>query len=299
MQIVLISGFLGSGKTTFLHHLTQDIQTLQSHKIALVINEFADIVVDTLPHVISSEARNLITITNGSILCTCKTHEFFACIQKLAADGFDYALVETSGFANLKGLQAVVNALSQQLHIVWLDRIVLVDAAKILKWLKVASNARNQIEMATIILINKVDLVNDEQLEEVTQTISELNPQAKTFRTLYGNINLASLLQPSALQSNKPLWLTKNLREAFITIQIAQNCTLSQLEAALTALGDKIFRAKGFMTANDQIWHIDYSGHFTATPVHHAEEIGKLVLLYDIALISRKEIMEVFRILSK
>jgi len=189
----------------------------------------------------------------------------------------------------------VVDALSQQLPIVWLDRIVLVDAAKITKWLKVAVNARNQIEMATIILINKIDLVNEEQLEEVERTIRELNPQAKIFRTTYGNIHLSSLLQPSSLQSEKPLWLTKNLQEAYITIQIEPNVALSQLEAVFTALGDKIFRAKGFVSADDQIWYIDYSGRFSATPVQRVEEVGKLVLLYDIAYTNRNEIQELFR----
>ena len=292
MQLILISGFLGSGKTTFLQHLAQEIQTQKSHKIALVINEIADMVIDVLP---LSESYKTITITHGSILCSCKTDEFFACIKKLASDGFDYALVETGGFANLKGLRAVVDALSKQIDIVWLDRIVLVDAAKILKWLKVAVSARNQIESATIILINKIDLVDKEQAEEVERTIIELNPQAKIFCTTYGNINLAAFLKPSPVSQETPLWLTKNLREAYVTIQIEKNISLARLEAAFAALDDKIFRAKGFIVADEKLYYIDYSGRFAAMPVDSAEETGKLVVLYDIGLISKKEILEVFR----
>jgi G3E family GTPase len=171
---------------------------------------------------------------------------------------------------------------------------VLVDAAKILKWLKVATSARNQIEMATIILINKIDIASKEQVEEVRQTMTELNPQAKIFCTSYGNVHLASLLQPSSISTEKPIWIAKNLREAYVTVQIERNIALVQLEAALAELNDKIFRAKGFIVADEKNWYVDYSGRFEATPVHHAEETGKLVLLYDIALVNKKEILEVF-----
>ncbi|MDR2585066.1 MAG: hypothetical protein LBC84_02435 [Prevotellaceae bacterium] len=290
MQIVLISGFLGSGKTTFLQHLALEIQAQKLHKIALVINEFADIALDALPF---SESFTTKAITHGSIFCTCKTGEFFANIHQLALDGFDYALVEASGFANLKGLQAVVDTLAKQLELVWLDRIVLVDAAKILKWLRVAVNAQNQIEMATIVIINKIDLVSSEQLTEVKRTITQLNPQAKIFCTTYGKVNLTSCLLPAPLTTDKPLWLTKNLREAFLTLSIKQNISIERLEAALTSLDNKIFRAKGFVVAHDQTCYIDYSSRYVVTPVSHTENLGKLVILYDISLIGTKEILEV------
>ena len=292
MQIVLISGFLGSGKTTFLQHLAQEIRTQKSHKIALIINEFADISIDSLSF---SSTYTTLAITHGSILCSCKSDEFFACIKKIAAEGFDYALVEASGFANLKGLQAIVDTLSHQLNLVWLDRIVLVDAAKILKWLKVAVNAQYQIEMATIILINKVDLVSEEEVEEVRRKIAALNPKAKIFSTSYGNVSLTSYLQASPISQEKPLWITKNLREAYLTINIERNIALTQLETALAALSDRIFRAKGFTIADGRCYYVDYSGQFTATPSHNVEEAGKLVVLYDIALVGKNEILETFR----
>jgi len=291
MKIILISGFLGSGKTTFLHHLSQEISAQKSHKIALIINEFADISFDAPPFM---ERYTTMAITHGSIMCTCKTDEFLGAIQKLASDGFDYALVEASGFANLKGLQAVVDALSPHLDVVWYDRIVLVDAAKILKWLKVAVNAQNQIEMATIVIINKIDLVPLGQLQEVQHQIAQLNPHAKIYTTSYGAVNLISSLQPSSPTSEKPQWLTKNLREAFLTIPIKQNISLTQLESALTALHDKIFRAKGFVRADEKVYYIDFSSTFVATPAPHAKEVGKLVVLYDTTLVNRKEILAVF-----
>jgi len=291
MQIVLISGFLGSGKTTFLQHLAQELHTQKSYKIALVINEFADISID-LPSFPPSFTT--LSITHGSIFCTCKTDEFFACIKQLTSQGFDYALVEASGFANLKGLQAVGDALSNQLEVVWLDRIVLVDAARILKWLKVAVNAKNQIEMATILIINKIDLVSEEQVEEVRSKITALNPHAKIFCTSYGHVDIASCLHALPISNEKPLWITKNLREAFLTLQIERNVSLAQLETALAQLSEKIFRAKGFIATDDKTFYVDFSGRFTATPCHQREEVGKLVLLYDIALVTQKEILEIF-----
>ena len=295
MKIILISGFLGSGKTTFLHHLSQEISAQKSHKIALIINEFADISFDAPPFM---ERYTTMAITHGSIMCTCKTDEFLGAIQKLAADGFDYALVEASGFANLKGLQAVVDALSPHLDVVWYDRIVLVDAAKILKWLKVAVNAQNQIEMATIVIINKIDLVNQTQMEEVQHKIAVLNPQAKIYCTSYGKVNLAPSLLPASLHTEQPIWLTKNLCEAFLTIPIEQDISLAQWEAALTALSDKIFRAKGFVRADEKVYYIDFSSTFVATPAPYAKEVGKLVVLYDTALVNRKEILAVFQKIS-
>jgi hypothetical protein len=74
---------------------------------------------------------------------------------------------------------------------------------------------------------------------------------------------------------------------------------LNLLKLAFDKLNDKIFRAKGIVLADEKKWYVDYSGQLHITPVSYLEEAGKLVVLYDIALVSKKEIVEVFQTLSK
>ena len=172
--ITLITGPLGSGKTTLLRH----ILATQPDKIAIVMNEFGEISIDT--KVI--EGRNVrIAELGGGCVCCSLLGEFEAAIneiiEKIAPERI---VVETTGLAEP---EALVFNIQDALPQCRLDGVVsVIDADMLVRFPELGHTTRLQIEGADILLFNKIDLIEVGQIERLERKLREINSTAAIVR---------------------------------------------------------------------------------------------------------------------
>ena len=175
MPITLITGPLGSGKTTLLR------QILEMHpaKIAIVMNEFGEIAIDTKV----VEGRNVrIAELGGGCVCCSLLGEFEAAVDEIIEKiDPEIIVVETTGLAEP---DALAFNIQESLPRVRLDGIVSVmDADSLVRFPQLGHTSRMQIESADILLLNKIDIVSAEDVDVCEKKLREANSSAVIVRT--------------------------------------------------------------------------------------------------------------------
>ena len=172
--ITLITGPLGSGKTTLLRH----ILAMQPEKIAIVINEFGEIAIDT--KVIEGKNVRIAELGGGCVCCSL-LGEFEAAINEIIEKiEPERIVVETTGLAEP---EALVFNIQEELPQCRIDGVIsVVDADMLIRFPELGHTTRLQIEGADILLLNKIDLVEPRQIEPLETKLREINPTAAIIR---------------------------------------------------------------------------------------------------------------------
>src|SRR5437667_2043082 len=173
--ITLITGPLGSGKTTLLRH----ILATEPGKIAIVMNEFGEIAIDT--KVIEGKNVRIAELGGGCVCCSL-LGEFEAAvneiIEKIAPERI---VVETTGLAEPEALAFNIQEALPQCR---LDGVVsIIDADMLVRFPELGHTTRLQIEGADILLLNKIDLIEPEQVKPLETKLREINPTATIVLT--------------------------------------------------------------------------------------------------------------------
>ncbi|MGL5805807.1 MAG: CobW family GTP-binding protein [Xenococcaceae cyanobacterium] len=190
LPVTIVTGFLGSGKTTLLNQI---LQNNQSFKIAVLVNEFGDINIDS--QLLKSYEEDRIELSNGCICCTINEGLFEAVYRILEReDKVDYLVIETTGIADpLPIILTFVGAEFRDLT--HLDSVVtLVDAETFTPEHFESEAAYKQIIYADVVLLNKTDLVSEEKLAELEQYIRNTKVGARIIRSNYSQVPLPLIL---------------------------------------------------------------------------------------------------------
>jgi G3E family GTPase len=169
-------------------------------------------------------------------------------------------LIETTGVADPGPVAQTFLNIPQLQQFARLDSIItVVDAEHLETQLREAEIAREQIALADFILLNKVDLIGPEKLETVEESILELNPHARIFRTEHSRLNLDELLDVNAFDLDRrlvadPKFLDE-LKEKYhsdissFSFRFNRPFAIERLEAELQELSEKsrVYRSKGFL----------------------------------------------------
>ncbi len=185
IPVTILTGFLGSGKTTLVNHILGSGHGL---KVAVIVNEFGDISIDD--KLISHQAQNIIELANGCICCTMQGDLLQAIHQVTdASNDIDYILLETSGLSDPLPVAASILT-NEPADVVRLDGIVtLVDAWNFDANLENAEVAFSQLVNTDLILINKVDLVEEHVPELIQQGIKRINRSARMLTCVNGKVD--------------------------------------------------------------------------------------------------------------
>jgi G3E family GTPase len=173
--ITLITGPLGSGKTTLLRHILATYRA----KIAIVMNEFGELAIDTK----IIEGKNVrIAELGGGCVCCSLLGEFEAAVNEIIEKTApDRIVVETTGLAEP---EALVFNIQEALPQCRLDGVVsVIDADMLVRFPELGHTTRLQIEGADILLLNKIDLVEPGQVKPLETKLREINPAAAIVRT--------------------------------------------------------------------------------------------------------------------
>jgi G3E family GTPase len=294
-RLYLITGFLGAGKTTFLKKF---ILHFQDQKMHIIVNEFGKEGIDG--QLLKTIGTTLDEINNGSIFCSCRLDMFEHVLEQALKNKPDVIIVEASGLSNPTNIKKILAQPGRYDDIEYMGSICLIDAKQFPKVYDTATVVKKQLSVSDIVLINKTDLAEPAQIEEIKHTILSHRPDIPIYLTTYGTIEDAwidslktpDLLTEEVLPQNKDI----TLRSYLITIR--DSFTLYNLQKFVEMFLEDTYRVKGFVQLEGTIYYVDCVGNiFKATPytkdVPHG--LNQLVVLSGNGLPTRKAIKDAIR----
>ncbi len=182
IPVTIITGFLGAGKTTLLNDL---IENHPKKKFAVIENEFGDIPIDQ--ELVVSAEDNIFELSNGCICCSLNT-ELGELLSKLMSDKyeFNHLLIETTGIAEPDSIASAFIGGNKESTFYLDGTVCLADAPNIEQNLMERGEAVRQVSFADAILLNKIDLVSEKELESVKTVLRKENPDALILETTHG-----------------------------------------------------------------------------------------------------------------
>eukprot|EP00566_Odontella_aurita_P011122 CAMPEP_0113571768 /NCGR_PEP_ID=MMETSP0015_2-20120614/25736_1 /TAXON_ID=2838 /ORGANISM="Odontella" /LENGTH=411 /DNA_ID=CAMNT_0000474753 /DNA_START=121 /DNA_END=1356 /DNA_ORIENTATION=- /assembly_acc=CAM_ASM_000160 len=211
VPVTVLTGFLGSGKTTLMNHILND----QTHgmKFAVIENEFGDVGIDE--KILSENVdEEVIEVMNGCICCTVRG-DLVEALKKLykRVETFNGIIIETTGLADPAPVIQTFFVDEDVQKMYKLDSVITVtDAKHIIPRLDekkpegVENEAVEQVVFADKIILNKTDLAKDEdELKMIEGRLRELNPQAPILRCEHSKISPKELLNIGAFDLKRVL----------------------------------------------------------------------------------------------
>lgn len=202
VPVTILTGYLGSGKTTLLNRILTGEHGL---KFAVIVNEFGEIGIDN--DLIVESDEEIYEMNNGCVCCTVRGDLVRVVRGLLKRRGrFDGILVETTGLADPAPVAQTFFMDDDVRAKARLDTVVaLVDARHFPLRLKDAPEAEDQVAFADVVILNKTDLVDDDELEKLRATVRRINPHAVIHEAQRSNVALDQILDRGSFDLSRIL----------------------------------------------------------------------------------------------
>lgn len=238
ISVTILSGYLGAGKTTLMNHILNNTEGL---KVAVLVNDMSEINIDAdliaNGSSLSRTDEKFVELSNGCICCTLR-EDLLVEIEKLSKQDIDYILIESTGISEPVPVAQTFSYVDESLGIdltktTYIDTMVtVVDAYRF--WndynsgdtlldrqegmsevdeREVSDLLIDQIEFCDIIILNKTDLVSEDELSQLKRTIRTLQPEAEIIETVNAEVPLEKVLNTGRFDYEKAASSAGWLRE--------------------------------------------------------------------------------------
>jgi G3E family GTPase len=258
-NIILITGFLGAGKTTFMNSL---IQAYEDKKIGLIVNEFGEVNIDGMT--LRKEGILMEELSNGSIFCACIKSNFLNSLILLSEKDLEYVFIEASGLADPSSMPQILESIRPKTKSPYhyLGSVCIVDGESFLDLYDILPAFERQVQYSNGIIINKADLAGPSLIEETIDKIRSINERANITVTSYCDVDIFGLVgaieepERAGVESTN----TVESRPKSFILRPTGPLPHSRAEEFLKEIGGSTFRIKGFIETEMGFYRVNGVG---------------------------------------
>ena len=282
-KLYLLTGFLGSGKTTFL---TNILKNLSGNKVAVIMNEFGKVGIDGT--IIKREGMELVEINRGSIFCSCLQLTFVSALIDMADKNMEYVFVESSGLADPSNIGDFLEAVKVAKGDVYdySGAICIVDGVNFLEQVEDIETVERQLKFCHLVIISKVDLIDGEKLNKVIEKVREINHKAEIVQSINGKIDynfLEKNLVAEDWVGTEDTTNTPENKPKTLILTYDGELTKNKLTQFIDTIKDDSYRIKGFFQLEDGWNQVDVVGkRVDYKKTNKAQENSQLVIISKI-----------------
>ena len=295
--VVLLSGFLGSGKTTVLLHLLGEVPPQET--VVVLMNEFGRIGVDG--DIIRRDGLEILEVNRGSIFCACAKGDYLRALHTILRDYRPTVLlVEASGVADTRDMRRDLETGRLGDFYEFRGNLCVVDGEHFIEWADLFNAVSVQVETATAVVLNKTDLMTPEARDAVLKAVRALNPSAPLLETSFGRVPWAWALPPKETETSDralptdeewDIFIQSRLEDeeghlappdAFYAQSILWKGDGDAFRELLAGLPDDVVRAKGYFKERTgwTLFDVVHGGRISYAPLEAAPSSGENVAVF-------------------
>jgi G3E family GTPase len=277
IPLSIVSGFLGSGKTSLLQDV---IARTARRRLVFVVNELGSVDIDG--RLLDLPAGQLRCIPGGSIFCRCLAGEFISVLQEIAelVPEPEGVIVETSGISDPSVAWQMFEETGLNSRFALRSVIAVIDPGSFSKLLHTLPNVVAQVEACSVAVVNKIDLHREEEISAVERVVAEINPRATILRAEHARVEIDLLAEGPAVEGAGTYAPCVDPRYHETELVFDRPIDAARLLRELVALGDLIYRAKGFVPVEDGLVFVEYSSTgVTCRPTEADDREHRLVVI--------------------
>jgi len=280
LPVSLLCGFLGAGKTTLLKHILETKHEEKDFRCAVIVNDMAALNIDKslIDQSALVQSDEVIAMQNGCFCCTLQSDLVDQIISLTEKKLFNYMLIEASGVSEPSQIAPLFDLCDDEHdpddpdadhnhdgkpqlgEVARLDTcITVVDSAEFYNNLgsmktymqgetigTIAELMMEQVEFSNVVVVNKGDLVNEEQQHDILEKIALLNPSAKVVRSVQSKVNPLEILNTKLFNAEKnknEFWVAA----ARAKLEVVEKAEVEALECCVESLakeGKKCCKSK-------------------------------------------------------
>ncbi len=280
ISLSLVTGFLGSGKTTYLRRV---VEQYRDRRLVFLVNEFSPVDVDGA--VLASAEDDVLPLPGGSIFCTCLVTEFMNALksipERFGRDApVEGVVIEASGIANPKVVERMLRETKLD-DIYALSTIVtIVDPGTFPTLIQTLPNIVAQVEACDTVILNKADAFDEKTLQYVEEKVRHISPGVRIVRAEYCAVDIDILAMPQYRGLEGEYAPCADPNYARFNVKITDPLDETKLRAALAAVRTAVYRVKGFIPGPSGSLYLDFSGSgLSLTPAAPANPTHELAII--------------------